>query len=53
MMDLTRTDMPPRTADEALDRLQAGNLRFVNGEARFPTVQKAVLADAAADGTRR
>ena len=45
MMDLTRTYMPPRTADEALARLQAGNLRFVNGEARFPTVQKAVLAE--------
>ena len=35
----------PRTADEALARLQAGNLRFISGEARFPTIQKDVLAD--------
>lgn len=45
-MDSKRTDMP-QTADEALARLQAGNLRFVNGEARFPTVQKEILADLA------
>ena len=32
------------TADEALARLVAGNHRFVNGEARFPTVKKEVLA---------
>jgi len=32
------------TADEALARLVAGNERFVNGEARFPTVQKEILA---------
>jgi carbonic anhydrase len=44
-MDSKRTDMPPHTADEALARLQAGNLRFVSGEARFPTVQKDVLAE--------
>ncbi len=37
----------PRTADEALQRLIAGNERFVRGEARFPTVQKEVLADLA------
>ena len=35
------------TADEALARLKAGNERFVRGEARFPTVQKDVLADLA------
>jgi carbonic anhydrase len=35
------------TADEALARLQAGNERFVRGEARFPTVQKEILADLA------
>jgi len=34
----------PYTADEALARLVAGNDRFVRGEARFPTVQKDVLA---------
>jgi len=32
------------TAEEALARLIAGNGRFVRGEARFPTVQKEVLA---------
>ena len=35
------------TADEALDRLIEGNARFLRGEARFPTVQKDVLADLA------
>ena len=35
---------PAITADEALARLAAGNERFVRGEARFPTVQKEVLA---------
>lgn len=35
------------TADEALARLVAGNQRFVAGHARFPTVQKEVLADLA------
>src|SRR5205814_6692662 len=39
------------TADEALARLIAGNERFVRGEARFPTVQKEVLA-ALAKGQR-
>ena len=34
----------PRSADEALARLVVGNERFVHGEARFPTVQKEVLA---------
>ena len=35
-------------ADEALARLVAGNDRFVRGEARFPTVQKEILASLAA-----
>jgi carbonic anhydrase len=35
---------PSWTAAEALERLRAGNERFVRGEARFPTVQKEVLA---------
>jgi len=39
------------TADEALARLVAGNERFVRGEARFPTVQKEILA-ALASGQR-
>ena len=34
----------PATADEALARLMAGNDRFVRGDARFPTVQKEILA---------
>ncbi len=35
------------TAEEALTRLVAGNRRFVRGHARFPTVQKEVLANLA------
>jgi carbonic anhydrase len=35
------------TADEALARLIEGNQRFVSGQARFPTVQKEILADLA------
>ena len=35
------------TADEALSRLVEGNARFVRGEARFPTVQKELLANLA------
>src|SRR5688500_5162777 len=38
---------PAYTGDEALARLIAGNERFVRGEARFPTVQKEVLAELA------
>jgi carbonic anhydrase len=37
----------PCTAEEALARLKAGNVRFVNGTARFPTVQKEILAELA------
>ena len=39
---------PACTADEALARLKAGNERFIRGEARFPTVQKEILAGLAA-----
>jgi carbonic anhydrase len=35
------------TADQALARLKAGNRRFLRGRARFPTVQKEVLAELA------
>ncbi|WP_218512012.1 carbonic anhydrase [Variovorax sp. dw_308] len=35
------------TAEESLACLKEGNERFVNGLARFPTVQKEVLADLA------
>ena len=38
---------PPANADEALTRLKAGNARFLRGEAKFPTVQKEVLAELA------
>ena len=41
----TSIDFTIPTADEALARLVAGNERFLRGEARFPTVQKEVLAD--------
>jgi len=42
---------PAYTSEEALARLVAGNERFVRGEARFPTVQKEILA-ALAKGQR-
>ena len=38
-------DSPLLSPDEALARLVAGNERFLRGEARFPTVQKEVLAE--------
>ncbi|SFM04063.1 carbonic anhydrase [Variovorax sp. OV329] len=38
---------PLPTAVEALARLQQGNERFVQGRARFPTVQKEILAELA------
>ena len=44
-------DRPALTPQEALERLQAGNERFVGGESRVPTVQKSVLAGLA-DGQR-
>jgi carbonic anhydrase len=41
-------DQPPvYTAAEGLNRLKEGNARFVSGRARFPTVQKEVLAELA------
>lgn len=38
---------PAYSAQEALDRLKEGNERFVAGLARFPTLQKEVLAELA------
>ena len=35
------------TAEQALDHLKEGNARFVAGRARFPTVQKEILAELA------
>ncbi len=37
-------DKPIWSAAEALSRLKEGNARFVSGHARFPTIQKDVLA---------
>jgi carbonic anhydrase len=34
-----------RSAEDALQRLKTGNARFVAGTARFPTVQKEILAE--------
>ncbi len=45
---MSETSTTSDTADEALARLVAGNERFVRGEARFPTVQKEILAGLAA-----
>jgi len=46
---MTTTEQVPRShaAEEALAKLIAGNERFVRGQARFPTVQKEVLAELA------
>ena len=44
---MTSNDRPAFTAEEALNRLKEGNARFIGGQARFPTVQKEVLADLA------
>ena len=40
-------DKPGISSDEALQRLIDGNARFLDGRARFPTVQKEVLANLA------
>jgi carbonic anhydrase len=44
---VTADHRPACTAEEALTRLKEGNARFVSGQARFPTVQKEVLAELA------
>lgn len=44
---MSEHEAPRYTAEEALARLRAGNDRFVAGQARFPTVQKEVLAELA------
>jgi len=44
---VTANNQPAYTAEEALSRLKSGNARFVRGYARFPTVQKEVLAELA------
>jgi carbonic anhydrase len=44
---VTDSNQPAYTAEDALNRLKEGNARFVGGHARFPTVQKEVLAELA------
>ncbi|HEY0333275.1 MAG TPA: carbonic anhydrase, partial [Stenotrophomonas sp.] len=44
---MSEPTFPDLSAKEALERLKEGNERFINGQARFPTVQKEVLADLA------
>jgi carbonic anhydrase len=44
---IPRVTHPGLTAEQALSRLQRGNQRFLSGKARFPTIQKEVLADLA------
>jgi carbonic anhydrase len=44
---VAQTISNPFTAEEALKRIMEGNERFVRGEARFPTVQKELLAELA------
>ena len=46
MSSHTVSQQPP-TADHVLTRLREGNERFVRGEARFPTIQKEILAELA------
>jgi carbonic anhydrase len=46
-MATLKTHLPLPTADEAFQRLIDGNQRFLRGEARFPTVQKEILANLA------
>jgi len=44
---VTASRAAPCSAEEAFARLKAGIARFVNGTARFPTVQKEILAELA------
>jgi carbonic anhydrase len=46
-LEMSEHDAATISADEALQRLKAGNERFLAGAARFPTVQKEILADLA------
>jgi hypothetical protein len=41
---MSNTEIPVVSAAQALDRLKAGNERFVAGAVRFPTVKSALLA---------
>ena len=43
-MASTTPSVPAVGADEAMRRLVEGNRRFLEGEARFPTVQREILA---------
>ena len=44
---MTHSHHPADSAEQALARLKEGNARFVSGHARFPTMQKEVLAELA------
>lgn len=44
---MSTNQKPSISADEALQRLKAGNERFLADTARFPTVQKEILAELA------
>ena len=44
-IDMSTIPDSGQNADDALQRLKAGNARFVAGTARFATVQKEILAD--------
>jgi len=46
-MALSDTDRPVASAEQALQKLIAGNERFLAGQAHFPTVCKETLADLA------
>jgi carbonic anhydrase len=46
-MSVAHETLVTRSADDVLARLREGNERFVNGRARFPTVQKEILAQLA------
>ena len=46
-LTMTHDSAPALTAAAILARLQEGNERFMRGEARFPTVQKDILAELA------
>ena len=49
MTGKSSNDKPVVTADEALARLMAGNERFLAGTARFPAIQKELLASLAGE----
>ena len=51
-MAIDHIQQPIISADEAMRRLIEGNNRFLQGNARFPTVCKETLADLAGGSNR-